>query len=281
MPPTNNSPLLPTTIAPLRPTTNSPLPPTTSSQLPPTINSPLPCRSISQATRHNERYLAAFTTAAVHLLKNRMAANAQGVCAEMLKHDGAEVAAAVHAAVTSSFQDGAPAVAKASYLLPFQKKGDPELWTNKRGIQLISMLRKVMGTTTGAALSNINEEQLLEWQCGFCRSRGCRDQLFTLRPYVLFDKAVERKRQLVIVFVDLKKAFDSIDCQALMVILQRWRVLHELVEVMRDLHTDISARVRWRGERSAPFIWRGVHSRGAQRPIRSLMPSSISLLRRH
>ena len=194
---------------------------------------------------------AAFTTAAIHLLKNRRAADAQGVCAEMLKYGGIEVAAAVHAAVTSSFQHGAPAVAKTSDLLPLPKKGDPELCTNKRGIQIISMLRKVMGTITGATLSNINEQQLLEWQCGFRRSRGCRDQLFTLR--LLFDEAAERKRQLVIVFVDLKKAFDSIDRQALMVVLQRRGVPPELVEVMRDLHTDTSARVRWRGQRSAPF----------------------------
>ncbi len=70
---------------------------------------------------------------------------------------------AVHATVTSSFQHGAPAVAKTSDLLPLPKNGDQELCTNKRGIQIISMLRKVMGTITGAELSNINEEQLLEW----------------------------------------------------------------------------------------------------------------------
>jgi hypothetical protein len=159
----------------------------------------------------------------------------------MLKHGGIEEATAVHAAVTSSFQHGALAVAKTIDLLPLPKKGDPELWTNKRGIQIISMLRKVMGTITGAALSNTNEEQLLEWQCGFRRSLGCRDQLFTLR--LLFDEAAERKRQLVIVFMDLKKAFDSIDRQALKVVLQRRGVPPELVEVMRDLHTDTSAAV--------------------------------------
>jgi hypothetical protein len=63
----------------------------------------------------------------------------------MLKHGGAEVAAAVHATVSSSFQHGAS------------------------GIQIISTLHKVMGTITGPALPNINEGQRLEWQCGFRR----------------------------------------------------------------------------------------------------------------
>ena len=111
---------------------------------------------------------------------------------------------ALHRLVLLALTHGMPAVCKQSLLSPLFKKGDPAICDNYRGIQLISMLRKVISfplcrrltawaegqpEEAGAEASSDQpsattaqpQPQLLECQCGFRPQRGCADQLFSLR----------------------------------------------------------------------------------------------------
>ena len=129
---------------------------------------------------------------------------------------------------------------------------------NYRGIQLISMVRKVLSLVLARQLAPWAEGQevpledgpplpgasppLLESQCGFRPQRGCADQLFSLRHLV--DLTAAQQLRLYCCFVDLRKAFDSICRLALWAVLRRRGLPERLIAVLQDLHTGTSCSVR-------------------------------------
>ena len=56
-------------------------------------------------------------------------------------------------------------------------------------------------------------------QCGFRKGRGCTGMIFVARQ--LMEKSVEHASELYVLFVDLKKAYDSIPRSALWIVLQK------------------------------------------------------------
>ena len=60
---------------------------------------------------------------------------------------------------------------------------------------------------------------LRENQCGFCKGHGSIDHIFTLRT--LAEKARELNTSLYLSFVDVWKAYDSVNHEALWLVLVR------------------------------------------------------------
>ena len=57
-------------------------------------------------------------------------------------------------------------------------------------------------------LQQMAEVELPESQCGFRKGRGCTDMIFTVRQLV--EKAIEHQARQFFLFIDLKKAYDSV-----------------------------------------------------------------------
>lgn len=73
------------------------------------------------------------------------------------------------------------------------------------------------------------------------------------------EKCREQHRDLYIAFVDLSKAFDSVDRELLWSVLQRCGCPPRFTELVRELHDGMTVRVRYGGELSEPFeVSRGV-----------------------
>ena len=196
---------------------------------------------------------AADTMDAVSRLKHWRASDPSGVHAELLAAacGSASFRERFHRLVTIALLYGMPQVVKESELLPLFKKGDAAAPGNYRGIQLISLLRKVLALILSKDLCWRLEPTLLEYQCGFRPQRSCADQLFTLRK--LCELAVEWQQRLYVAFVDLRKAFDSLHRPALWAILRSRGIPGGLIRVLEDLHTDTTCRVRMGGRRSRSF----------------------------
>jgi hypothetical protein len=190
---------------------------------------------------------------AVRRLKSWRAAVPAGMWAELLAAacDSPAYRERFHRLVIAALRDGMPAAAKQSELLPFFKKGDAAAPGNYRGIQLISILRKVVALIVSKDLCRRLEPTLLEYQCGFRPQRGCADQLFALRR--LAEMSVEWQQRMYVGFVDLRKAFDSLHRPALWAILRSRDIPEQLVRTLEDLHTDTTCCVRLAGRRSRRF----------------------------
>ena len=77
------------------------------------------------------------------------------------------------------------------------------------------------------------------------------------------EKAREFRRPLYICFIDLKKAYDSVNCNTLWTILQHsYNLPLKLLAIIRALHEDSAAAVRAYGQTSEDFtvtssVWQG------------------------
>ena len=165
-------------------------------------------------------------------------------------------------------------------VIPLHKKGAYDDCDNFRGIALLSVPGKVFCRVIQCRLKEKANQMLRENQCGFRKGRGCADQLFSLR--MLMEQAREFHKPLFLCFVDLKKAYDSVNRDALWSVLQeRYRLPPKLVHILKALHQETQGAVRAYGRVSEEFLIRnGVQQGDVLAPTLFnlfLMPSSAWL----
>ena len=126
----------------------------------------------------------------------------------------------------------------------FHKKADRSDCNNFRGISLVSHAGKVLLKIVANRLSNFCEAQqiLPEEQCGFRPTRSTIDMLFVVRRLQKLGR--QRKIPLYMCFVDLQKAYDSVDRELLWKVLARAGVPSVMIDVIRQFHDGMRARVR-------------------------------------
>ena len=93
-------------------------------------------------------------------------------------------------------------------IVAIPKKGDLSVCDNWRGISLLDIMGKVFARILQQRLQAVAEGELAESQCGFRKGRRCTDMVFYARQLV--EKAIEHEELLYVVFVDLRKAYDSV-----------------------------------------------------------------------
>ena len=134
----------------------------------------------------------------------------------------------------------------------YKRKGDPAICGYSRGISLLSTGGKVLARIVLLRLiNNLADNILPESQCGFRKGRGTADMIFVVRQ--LQEKCLEQNRALYMVFVDLTKAFDTVNRSLLWEALRRFGCPPKFLTIIRDLHEGTMARIVSQGERSEPF----------------------------
>lgn len=89
------------------------------------------------------------------------------------------------------------------------------------------------------------DHTLPESQFGFCPSRGTSDIIFTACQ--LQEKCWEQHLSLCMLFIDLTKAFDSMNRTALWCILAKMKSPDKNLKILRLLHDDMMATVVGKG----------------------------------
>ena len=86
--------------------------------------------------------------------------------------------------------------------------------SNYRGITPLSIAGKVLARVMlNRLIPTIAEENTPESQCGFRANRGTTDMVFVLRQ--IQEKCREQNMGLVVAFIDLTKAFDTVSREGL------------------------------------------------------------------
>ena len=96
-------------------------------------------------------------------------------------------------------------------------------------------LGKVLALVLLERLHTIIDPQLMEAQCGFRKGCGTVNQLWVVRQVV--ERATEYRNPLYLCFVDLTKAYNSVNRQAMTAILKKYGVPKQLVEIIKELYT--------------------------------------------
>ena len=142
-----------------------------------------------------------------------------------------------------------------SIIKPIPKPGgNPLDPSDYRGISLQSVVTKVLCCTLNARLSDYLETNklLVEEQNGFRVGRSCQDHIFSLHNLVHGRKA--QGLDTFAVFIDFRKAFDSVNRQLLWNKLQiNFGISGPFLELLKGLYSQVSSCVKINGDFSDWF----------------------------
>ena len=188
---------------------------------------------------------------------------------EILVHGGETIVAEVYEMICDVWK-GAPVPQDwidAILISIYKSKGSKSVCGDYRGISLLESVGKVFSKLLLDRLNKwICPKVIPESQCGYRSGRGTMDMIFSVRQ--LQEKCIEHHVGLYQVFVDLTKAFDTVNRQALWIILGKLGCPPEFVELFKQLHRDMKGRFNFNGSLSDPIaIDNGVKQGDIPAPI--------------
>nr|VZI20002.1 unnamed protein product [Spirometra erinaceieuropaei] len=177
------------------------------------------------------------TIRAVQQLSSGKAPGSDAIPAEVYKHGGPLLMDHLTALFQEMWRQGeVPQDFKdATIVHLYKRKGNRQVCDNHRGISLLNIAGKIFARILLNRLNNHLEQGLLpESQCGFRRHRGTTDMIFAARQ--LQEKCQEMRTHLYSTFVDLTKAFDTVNREGLWKIMQKFGCPERFTQMVRQLH---------------------------------------------
>ncbi|XP_065197607.1 uncharacterized protein LOC135829129 [Sycon ciliatum] len=167
--------------------------------------------------------------AAMRRMSRGTAGGSSGIVPELVLGGGLALHRRIHSLISQIWAGGSVVSEwRDAEIVPIPKKGDLRSCDNWRGVSLLDVVGKMFARVIQDRLQELSKDVLPESQCGFRKGRGCVDMVFVARQ--LIEKAIEHDTPLYVIFVDLKKAYDSIP--------QTWAVkvtyVHRLTVVHRS-----------------------------------------------
>ena len=185
---------------------------------------------------------------AMKAMANEKAVGPDGLPAELLKlglQQDRTILLEFHRLTTLIWREGkVPQQWKDAVITVLHKKGDKTECGNYRGISLVSHAGKVLLKVVARRLSAYCEAKglLPEEQCGFRPNRSTTDMMFVVRRL----QEIGRKAgvSLFMCFIDLQKAYDTVDRTFLWQVLTRIGVPPQMIAVIQQFHDGMRACVR-------------------------------------
>ena len=137
---------------------------------------------------------------------------------------------------------------KYAIIMALHKKKDRTECGNYRGISQVAHAGKILLKIIARRLSEYCERVgiLPEEQSGFRPNRSTTDMMFVIRR--LQELVLKKRTPLYVCFIDLTKAYDSVDRTLLWTVLARFGVPQNTISVIRQFHDGMRACV-WLDDR--------------------------------
>uniref|UniRef100_A0A8D8XDM6 Craniofacial development protein 2 n=2 Tax=Cacopsylla melanoneura TaxID=428564 RepID=A0A8D8XDM6_9HEMI len=111
-----------------------------------------------------------------------------------------------------------------------------------RTISLISHTSKILLQIIKRRINDIIETNLSETQMGFRAGKGCRDALTVMR--VVLEKNVDKNNDIFMAFIDYEKAFDNVNHQKLIEILEKVKIHKADIRLIAKLYWGQKGKVK-------------------------------------
>ena len=125
---------------------------------------------------------------------------------------------------------------KRSVFIPIPKKGNAKDCSNYHTIAVISHANKLMLKIFQARLQQYTNCGLPDFQAGFRKGRGTRDQIANI--CWIIDKTKEFQKNIYFCFIDYAKAFNYVNHKKLRQILQEMGIPDHLTCLLRNLYAS-------------------------------------------
>uniref|UniRef100_A0A7I4YQW8 Reverse transcriptase domain-containing protein n=1 Tax=Haemonchus contortus TaxID=6289 RepID=A0A7I4YQW8_HAECO len=130
---------------------------------------------------------------------------------------------------------------KTSKTVLLYKKGDPDDIGNYRPICLLSVIYKLFTRVILNRIGRILDEGQPCEQAGFRRGFNTIDHIHTVTR--LIEVSREYKMPLCLTFIDLKKAFDTVETEAVIEALGNQGVPTQYIRMLRELYDNFTTRI--------------------------------------
>ena len=125
-------------------------------------------------------------------------------------------------------------------ILLCKNKGDAQVYENYRGIKLLSHTTKLWERVIERRIRQ--ETRIRENQFGFMPGRSTTEAIHLLRRVV--EKHRERNKDLHMVFIDLEKAYDSIQQSVVWDSLKGEGISQRYIDVIQDMYDRVSTHIQ-------------------------------------
>ena len=115
---------------------------------------------------------------------------------------------------------------------------DPNKW---RGINLMDVCSKIFSIILNGRLYTLLGEHGTKCQFGATPNKGCRDGSFTLKT--LLTQRKEHGQESFVLFVDLVKAYDTVNHELLIEILEQYGAPPKICSAIKRMYTDLTVRI--------------------------------------
>nr|VZI37343.1 unnamed protein product [Spirometra erinaceieuropaei] len=180
------------------------------------------------------------TIRAVQQLSSGKAPGSDAIFAEVYKHGGPQLMDHLTALFQEMWRQGeVPQDFKdATIVHLYKRKGNRHVCDNHRGISLLNIAGKIFAASFSTTSITI-------WNMAFCRKVNAAS--------VVIEKCQEMRNHLYSTFVDLTKAFDTVNREGLWKIMQKFGCPERFTQIVRQLHDGMMARVTDNGAVSEAF----------------------------
>jgi len=139
-----------------------------------------------------------------------------------------------------------------SLIIPVFKKGNPSLCDNYRGIALMSVCAKLYNSILFYRVRDVLDPLLKSTQNGFRSLRSTAQHVLAWRR--IYEETISTKNaKLISVFIDFRKAFDSVNWNFIENILYSYDVPAEIIKAIMSLYYGAKAAVKVDGSISEYF----------------------------
>uniref|UniRef100_A0A8D9E6N4 Craniofacial development protein 2 n=1 Tax=Cacopsylla melanoneura TaxID=428564 RepID=A0A8D9E6N4_9HEMI len=212
----------------------------------------VPIRTTPESTPRDDPPTEAEVRTAIRQLKNHKCPGSDSITAELLKGGEDTVVNMMVTLLKKVWEEKhIPKDWTDAIVVPLHKKGNKAKCDNYRGISLLSVPGKVLSKVLCNRLSPFLETCFSDSQCGFRTERSTVDMIFATRQLV--EKTLEQNTELCMAFIDIRKAFDSVNRRALFNILEQLHCPPNAITILRKLHENTHAAVRVDGEEGPSF----------------------------
>jgi hypothetical protein len=138
------------------------------------------------------------------------------------------------------------------WMCPIYKKGDRADVANYRPITLLNIDYKLLTKSYSLRLADVAPQIIHRDQAGFMKGRKIEDQVKQLKHLLNYADAFEVNG--IVVALDQEKAYDKVDHEYLLTVLERMRLPAKFGNLVKVLYTDAKTQVMVNGELSKPFV---------------------------
>uniref|UniRef100_A0A2S2NGN5 Transposon TX1 uncharacterized protein n=1 Tax=Schizaphis graminum TaxID=13262 RepID=A0A2S2NGN5_SCHGA len=188
----------------------------------------------------------------INSLKNNKSPGEDNINAELHKLAGSQLAIQIQKLIKSIWiNEQIPKDWNTAIVCPVFKKGNTAKVENYRGISLLDTSYKVLSLAVLKRLEGYAVDIIGEYQCGFTRGKSTTDHIFTIRQ--IMEKYYEHDKDLYMIFVDFKQAYDSVNRQQLWTALRNFGIPEKLVKMIEICNSNTYCKIRYQGELSPQF----------------------------